>query len=141
MRTVNLGSGNSFEIHESQKQLPINRYTDFQKYLLQDSGIGSTIADIDKHFKLLDTFLGAGSLEDAMRERHNLHIGLYLQINKINIEHISFACLIHSINGKRLEDFSETHLIQVCRELGEMGLTQEHVGDILENVKKNSILN
>lgn len=141
MRTVNLKFGNSFKIHESQKQLPINRYTDFQKYVLQDSGIGSTIADIDTHYKKLDTFLGAGALEDAMRERHNLHIGLYLMINKINIEHISFACLIHSINGRRLKDFSEKHLEQVCRELGEMGLTQEHVADILENVKKNSILN
>lgn len=141
MRTVKLESGNSFEIHESQKQLPINRYTDFQKYLLQEAGVGSTIEDLDRHFKLLDTFLGAGALEDAMRERHNLHIGLYLQINKINIEHISFACLIHSINGILLKDFSETHLIQVCRELGEMGLTQEHVSDILEAVKKNSIQN
>lgn len=139
MRTVNLKSGNYFKIHESQKQLPINRYTDFQKYVLQDAGVGSTIEDIDKHFKMLDTFLSADQMDDARRERYNLHIGLYLQINKINIEHISFACLIHSINDKELTDFSEGHLKQVCRELGEMGLTQDAVADILKGLKKNLI--
>ncbi len=141
MRTVNLGSGNSFQIHESQKQLPINRYTDFQKYVLQDAGIGSTMDAVDRHYKMLDTFLSGDAIEDARRERQNLHINLYLQINQINIEHISFACLVHSINEKALEDFSENNLTEVCRQLGRMGLTQEMVSDVLENVKKNLVQN
>ncbi len=141
MRTVKLNDGNFFSIHESQKQLKINRFTDFQKYVLQDVGIGSTTDHIDEHFKMLDTFLGAEQIDEARRERHNLHIGLYLQINRINIKHISFACLIDSINGEPLSDFSESNLASVCDQLGNMGLTEEMVSDILEVTKKNLILN
>lgn len=139
MRTVKLDDGNFFSIHETQKQLKINRFTDFQKYVLQDSGIGSTTAQIDEHFKMLDSFLGSEQLEEARRERHNLHIGMYLQINRINIKHLSFACLIDSINGEPLTDFSEANLRLVCDQLGEMGLTEQMVSDILEGVKKNLI--
>ncbi len=141
LREVKLTGKNSFLIHESQKQLPINRYTDFQKYVLQDVGIGSTIESVDSHYRMLDTFLTADQTEDARRERYNLHSNLYLLINRINIEHISFACLIHSVNGQVLEDFSETNLIRICEQLGKMGLTQQMVSDILNGVKKNLIQN
>lgn len=141
MKTVNLKHGNSFRIHETQKQLPINRYTDFQKYVLQDAGIGSTLADIDRHFQMLHSFLGAGKVEEAARESHNMHINLYLAINKISTKNISFACLIESINDKPITDFSESNLIQVCNALGEMGLTDEMLSDLLGDLKKNLILN
>lgn len=140
MRTVKLDDGNFFSIHESQKQLKINRFTDFQKYILQDAGVGSSTDHIDEHLKMLYSFLGAEQFEEAKRELHNMHIGMYLQINRINTKHVSFACLIDSINGEPLVDFSEANLIKVCNQLGEMGLTEQLVADILEDVKKNLIL-
>lgn len=140
MRIVNLDGKNRFSIHESQKQLPINRYTDFQKYVLQDVGIGSEMSDVDGHFKKLDTFLSFDQIEEARVERYNLHMNLYLMINKINIGHLSFASLVHSINDKQIKDFSEENLKRICIQLGEMGLTQQMLEDIMKGIKKNLIL-
>lgn len=140
MRTVTLETG-SFIIRESIKELPINRYTDFQKYIIQDAGIGSTMRDVEEHFRMLDRFIALGQIEEAARERYNLHFNLYLGINKISIRHITFGCLIDSINDVKITDYSEANLQNVCDQLGAMGLIEEQVADILEEVKKKSILN
>lgn len=138
MRTVKI-SGGKFEIRETPKELPINRFNDFQKYMIQDVGIGSTMADCERHFQQLDTFISHGKIEEAARERYNQHYGLVLAINRINITHLSFAVLIHSVNNRPIKDYSETNLKKVLEKLGDMGLTQAHVEDILEDLKKNSI--
>lgn len=140
MRIVNLQGGKQFTIRQSIKELPTNRFTDFQKYLIQAAGIGSSMSDVDHHFKTLDEFLRLGKLEEAQRERYNLHFNLYLAINKISIRHICFGVLIDSVNGTTITDYSEDNLTKLVDDLGVMGLTEEMVSDILETVKKNSIL-
>jgi hypothetical protein len=141
MREVSLPGGGKIKIRESSKELPIDRFTDHQKYLMQDAGIGSKLGDVDQKYHRLDKFLQAGNIEYAIGERQNLHLNLYMMINKITIEHLSFVCLVESINGKRILDYSEENLKKVSKQLGELGLTQGMVADILEDVKKNSILN
>lgn len=141
MRTVELNYGNKFTIRESSKELPANRFTDFQKYVIQDVGIGSDMPSVDKHFRNLDTFISAGKVEEAATERYNLHYNLFLAINSISIRHISFGVLIDSINDKPLRDYSEKSLLELLKKLGRWGLKEEQVADILESVKKNLILN
>lgn len=139
MREVELPGG-KIKIRETIKELPIDRFTDFQKYLVQDSGIGSDMLSVEKHFGMWDRLASAGKIDEAMRERHNLHMNIYLAINRINIQHISFVCLVDSVNGVGVDDYSESAMHDLSKKLGKMGLTQQHVSDILESVKKNSIL-
>lgn len=140
MRKVDLPKGGFILINESSKELPINRFTDFQKYLIQDAGIGSTMGDVERHFGTLDQLLSVGKVEEAARERYNLHFNLHLALNRISIRHLSFLTLVAAIDDNELIDYSEKNLLALSDDLGARGLTEELVVDILESVKKNSIL-
>lgn len=138
MRTLNLKGGN-VELYEGVKEMPVHVFAEFQKYLVQDGGIGSTMDDVTRHYGNLYKLLGAGMAAEAATESYNLYQNLYLAINKINIGHISFACFVHSIKGAPLLDHSETNLRATSVRLGKMGLTQGQVEDILEDLKKKLI--
>lgn len=138
MREVKTDKG-TILVNESIKELPISRYTDFNKYIIQDTGIGSDVHAIMKHFALLDSFLAAGKIDDARRERLNLHFNFVVAINKINITHISFAVLIKSINGQAIDDYSERGLERVCQTIGEIGVGRQELEGILSDVKKKLI--
>jgi hypothetical protein len=140
MRIVKTASGKEFKLRESPKELPINRFTIHQKYLIQASGIGSTMGDITRHLSTLDRFIAAGKLSEAAQERHNLQINIYLSLNQININSLAFAVLVDEVDGTPVSDYSEEGLQRIATQLGEAGLTQEQLSDILEDVKKNSIL-
>lgn len=149
MRIVELPSSNkSVNIRETPKELPINRYADFQKYMIQAAGIGSDWIGVEAHFQKFFRLLGGGFYEDATQEAANLYNNFYLMINKIDIESVAFNCLVDSITHhhvtkdptiEKIEDYSEQGLINLAKRLGDYGLTKEMVSDIVSNVKKKSI--
>lgn len=159
MRTVELiDSKKSINIRETPKELPINRYTDFQKYLVQASGLGSDMASVESHFQRIFRFLGSGLNEEATRETYNLYSNIHLMLNKIDIESVAFNCLVDSIThyktrvnedtGKKetvvdhlehITDYSEAALIALSQRLGGYGLTKEMLSGIVSDVKKKSI--
>jgi hypothetical protein len=140
MRLLKLKSG-TCELWETTKELPARRYNDFQKYLIQDIGIGSEVVDIERHHQNLFRLLGGSQIQEAQTESYNLFQNIVLAIQGINIKHISFACFVHSINGKAVTDYSESNLKNVINKLSDIGLTQGHVEDILEDLKKKLIPN
>lgn len=140
MREVLTDNG-KFKICESIKELTIDRYSDFQKYLLQDSGIGSTIEDVYRHSEKIDVFIASGKIAEAATERSNQHFNFYLMLNKINITHLTFATLVDSIDDVKIDDYSETALIKVCDQLGKVGLKREELEDVLTDIKKKLIPN
>jgi hypothetical protein len=140
MRVVKLNTGKEITLRESPAELPINRFTIHQKYLIQAAGIGSTVGDVDRHFNTLDRFLAAGKIAEAAQERYNLHINLFLALNEINITHLAFAVLVDSVAGQPVSDYSEAGLKRIAEQLGQAGLTESELREILSDVKKNSIL-
>lgn len=140
MREISVDHG-KFKFSESIKELTIDRFSEFQKYILQDAGMGSDIDAVYKHFEKLDVFLAAGKLEEAIRERSNQHYALFFMLNKINITSLSFAVLLYSIDDVRVEDYSETNLLRICERLGRDGLSRGELESLLEDVKKNLIRN
>lgn len=121
--------------------MPIHLYAEFNKYLVQDAGIGSDGPSLNTRFSTLFQFVANGMMDEANTECYNLFSNAYLQVNKISIKDLSFACFIESINGEELTDYSEDNLIKVCQDLGRMGLTRGMVDDILQDLKKNWIRN
>lgn len=140
MRSIETPQG-KFIIQESIKELPIDRYSEFQKYIIQDAGIGSTIEDVYKHSEKIDVFLSTDKIQEAINERANQHFNFFFMLNKINIRHLSFAVLVDSINDQPILDYSETNLLKVCERIGKLGLTHEGLCSILEDVKKKLIPN
>lgn len=139
MKVLTLTTGLEVTIHESIKELTADRYKDFQKYLIQSAGYGSTMEDVDRHFRNLDVFLNTGKIEEAIQERENMRMNMFLMLNKINIDHAAFACLIDSVNGIKVTDYSENNLLSIVQMLGEHGLLQTQVEEIISDVKKKSI--
>lgn len=152
MRIVELpGSNKSVNIRETPKELPINRYADFQKYLVQAAGLGSDMTMVEEHFSRFFRLQAGAFYEDATREAFNLYQNIHIMLNKIDIESVAFGCLIDSIThftgSKKLEDatvekitdYSEDGLVTLANRLGEYGLTKEMVSEIVSNVKKKSI--
>lgn len=139
MKTIQLGK-NVIEIFDDIKEFPITRYKDFQKYLVEDSGIGSNMGAVNKHFEMLDRFLKAGKLSEAQQERDNLHMNLFMMIEGISITSVSFCCLIHSINGDVVKDLTEEGLKAMGEKLADHGMTSGQLDDLLEDVKKKLIL-
>lgn len=140
MREIICKNG-SFLINETTKELPINRYKDFQKYLVQESGIGSDINGIDNHFKNLDLFLQSNKIQEALVERYNLHINFYLIFERMDIKSLAFASLVDSINGQEVTDFSERNLLKISDQLGAMKFKRGQLENILQELKKKLIAN
>lgn len=152
MKIVELpGSNKTLHIRETPKELPINRFADFQKYLVQAAGLGSDMGHVEEHFGKFFRLQAGAFYEDATREAYNLYQNIHLMLNKIDIESVAFNCLVDSITHykdikkpetkevEKIVDYSEQGLIDLARRLGEYGLTKAMVSDIVSEVKKKSI--
>ena len=114
----------TLKMYDDIDQLPVERFNKANKYWMLHDNIGSSIADFDaNHFNKLA--LLAGDKAKCIAEMNNFRILVFNIMNEINVEHLSFACLVYSINDKEQTDLSENALRNILTELSERGLTQE----------------
>jgi hypothetical protein len=125
--------------YSSVKELPIDLSKKMNNYLLQETGIGSTIADIDDRMERVMIYLAGDKNKEALEEMKNLRYALFSCINELSYQSMAFGCLVHSINGKEVTDRSTEGLKKMIRELSAKGLSVEHVRGVMEEVKKNLI--
>lgn len=125
-------------LYASIKEMPIKLYNITQRYLLQDMGIGSDMNAIDDHFKSLDSFLAAGKIEDAKRERENQRFAFYTMLEGVNYKSLAFGCHIHSIDGVEITDRSEEAISAM---LDGLDVNIDFIEETLQEVKKNFSMN
>ena len=129
----------TIKLYDNIDQLPVERYNKANKYWMLHDNIGSSISDFDtNHFNKIA--LLAGDKEKCKAELQNWRILVYNIQNENNVEHLSFACLIHSVNGEEVTDLSEGSLKAVLKDLSDKGLTQELLKKKLMKQGKESIL-
>jgi len=128
-------------LFNSIEELPIKRYIAFQKYSLLDACVGSTFADVIRHFEKIDYFLEHNKVNEAKQERLNQHTAMYLQVQEMNTKMLSFACLVESINGTIYRDFTEEGLQETSEKLQETELTTGKIDELLSSLKKKLIQN
>lgn len=133
MKEVKLG-GHRVKIYDSIDELPIKRFHVYNKYLLIDAGIGSEISDFDHHIERMVAFLTKGDKDNANKELQNLRQNVYLIMNGQNIRHLSFACLVASIDGQKTDDISPDGLAKVLKKLG--GVPRGEFSEAAASVKK-----
>ena len=103
--------------------------------LLQDSGSGSTLADIDKrHFKL-DNYLKAKNFAASIQERKNLHLSMFNTLMGLNFESLAFACLIKSIDGEEVEIETDEDIERASKKANKIASHKE-VEEFVFNTKK-----
>lgn len=128
-------------LFESIYELPARLYNQFNKYMLQEQYIGSTMKDVDSHLGKFDMWLKQKKYDKLALERVNLHLNFFTAMNAFNFKHIAFGCFIHAIDHNTIDDYSEENLHLLINKLSDKGLTQKMVSDIIEDVKKNLTLN
>lgn len=111
-------------MYDDIDQLPIQRFTQANKYWMLHDSIGSSIEDFDKNHYTKFTLI-AGDKDKTLKELANFRILVYNIMNDLNVQHLSFACLIYSVNGIEVTDTSEESLTKLLENLSRLGLTQD----------------
>lgn len=126
------------KMYDNIDQLPIERFNKANKFWMLHDHIGSSIGDFDAiHYSRLA--LLAGDKEKCLAELANFRILVFNIMNELNVEHLSFACLVHSIDGQECDDLSDTALKGVLKRLSDYGLTQELLKKKLQRQGKASM--
>jgi hypothetical protein len=133
--------GGTVHIYKSIKELPIRLSKEFQKHLLQDIGIGNTLQDIDDHLEKLFVHAQRSDWKSVMEETKNMRFNFFSMLSGLDFKSSAFCCLVHSINGERILDYSAEGLTRIADTLSDMGLTGEIAETQLDEVKKNLIPN
>ncbi len=127
---------NRVELWDSTDELPMPRYHKFNKYLLFESGIGSTREDVDQHLMALSQMVAREDRFHAHQEILNLRQNLYFMIDDFHPKSMCFAVMIKSINGKPCDDISEFGLQKTLAKLNQHGLAFGLVKATVEYLKK-----
>ena len=133
MREVEL-NGHKVRLYDSIDVLPITRFHVYNRMLLVDAGIGSDISDLDNHLERAVRYIKGGDRDNAAKELENLRQNVYMVITGQNVRHLSFACLVESIDGEPCDDLSQEGLTKIVEMLG--GATRKEMTEVLTSVKK-----
>lgn len=104
-------------VYDSIDEMPIINFQKYNKYLLIDSGIGSDADDIDAHIVKIAKFIKANNNKKALQELQNMRQNMYMVNNEISPKYLAFAALIHSIDGKEVNDLSDDGLKKLLQDL------------------------
>jgi len=124
-------------MYDSREDLPVVRDMAYQRFIAIDANIGSSINDILAHISQLTRLLEKEDNKAAIVQLQNYGQALVFIITKTSPENLAFAALIHSINGKRVTDYSDENMKEILKDLSGHGLTVGIVKNFLTYVKKN----
>lgn len=133
MKTVNI-LGKKIELYDAIEDLPIVRYNKYNKMLLIDAGVGSDIADIDRHIEKAMRYARSRTPELAVTELQNLRQNLYLVQSEVSPRHLAFVVLVKSIDGEPCDDLSEDGLRKTLERIADMPVSK--LVALLEAAKK-----
>lgn len=130
-------NGNYLELYDSIRELPIDRFNEYNRYLMLDSGIGSGGDDIARKVGSIQSYLNIEDIETASKELQNLYHALTFTVKNVSPKMYSFCVLIKSINGKEFGgDLSKERLDEVIKNLGKKGFTYAKLEGALDYIKK-----
>jgi hypothetical protein len=124
-------------MHDSPRTIPESRRTEHDYYALIESGIGSTLEDVDRHFQTMAGLVGSTDVATQMNALNNAR---YLFDNLLAKEYaprsLAFCCLLESINGERWLDYSPDGLNALIERLSSLGVGTDVMLDIWLDLKK-----
>lgn len=126
-------------LYDSIENLPMDQFSKMQKYQMIESGIGKDLAGFDKHLESTAEYLKHDKKDKAIGELKNLRHLFWNILNEVDPSQLSFCCMVFSIDGIEIMDYSETSLLIIRNKLSDCGLTQKIIAD--QVVKKKSMMN
>lgn len=133
MKTVSINT-HLLKMYDSVDEMPIVNFQKFNKLLLLDSGIGSTVDDVDTHLSHLASLIKS-DIDKAQIEIQNLRQNLAMIVLNISPKFMAFVPLVAEIDGKPLTDLSDENCIETLKLLNTK-VSSSFITTIIENVKK-----
>lgn len=134
MKTITINN-KTVKLYESIDEMPIVNFQKYNKCVLIDSGIGSDIDAVDSHVINIAKYLTSSKSNDkALQELQNMRKNLHMIVSEISPKYMAFAALVHSINGIKNTDLSDTRLAEILTEIRD--IPHGVLVDILEGLKK-----
>ena len=124
------------KIYDSVEELPINRFQDFNRWLMLDAGIGSDAESINLRLGNIAKLLNLEEKNEALKEVANLSQSMAFVMSKLSPEFNAFICLCDSINGKKVNDLSDEGIKGYIEILSRTKVPIWKVREWLEEAKK-----
>lgn len=124
--------------YDSINELPITRYHVYNRMLLVDSGVGSSISDFDSHLERIMAFLADKKSDEAIQELNNLRQNVYLVQSELTPKHMAFAAIITEVDDKPCDDISDEGLkatLQLLKDV-KVGSIDEELTDIKKKIEE-----
>ena len=118
-------------LHNDIDQLPVSQFNKINKLWMLNDDLGSSFDDIDK-VHLTRLYLSADDPVKVKKEIDNLRVLIYNILNDVDPLSLSFAAMIHSINGEEVTDYSDENLKKIIDKLSKSGLS---AGTLKKKVK------
>lgn len=132
MKKANV-NGYILELYDSIEEMPIINFQKYNKFVLVDSGLGSDIDSVDQKLINLARLIKSDKAK-AQQELQNLRQTMHLIVSGVSPKHLAFAALIHSIDGVRVTDLSDSNLKEILTKL--KSIRQGWIAKFLEYLKK-----
>ncbi len=116
-------------------ELPVVRFNVFQRFLLIDAGIGSTVEDADRHAARIQTYIENKLYEKAAIEAQNLRQNVRYVMECITPKDLAFCALVYSVNGKAHTDLSDEGN-SALRDRLHKNLSRRWLDRMIDGVKK-----
>ncbi len=110
-------NGVKVEMYDGIDELPIARFHKYNKMLLVDAGIGSDMADFDRHLAKAAGYIGKGDRDNAVKELENLRQCVNAVQQGLSPRHLAFAALVKSIGGEPCGDISDDGIRRTAERL------------------------
>jgi len=135
MKTERFGK-HTVMLYETIDELPVDRFTAWNKYMMLDGALGSTFEDIDRlHLSQLTMVIDDKA--KALQQITNLRELVFSLVNQVNYQHHAFCCMIYSIDGDLIIDYTDTGIKETLVKLNKIGATN---GDIKKKIHHGSSL-
>jgi len=126
-------------LYDSIKEMPSDRYNEYNKMVFLDFGVGSTIKDFNNHFSKLHAYLKNDKRDSTLQEMSNIYQNFFYAINKIGIWSYCFCTFIKKIDGEPYDKVELSDYRDTMKYLSDSGLSTNSCTVIIEDVKKNLI--
>lgn len=132
------------EIYDNIKELEMQRMNLFKKFIQIDLGLnpepGKPLGFVDEMVSKSIQFARAGKQTESEQELSNLRQSLWQKAIELNPAYLAFACIVKSIDGKKVDINSDVDVSEVNELILKKKLKDSEVLETNEYVKKNFLM-
>lgn len=127
-------NGHKLKVYDSIDELPIVNYQKYNKYLLIDSNIGSTLDDYHNHISKMIMYIKDNNLAELRQELVNQRQLMFMINQEISPKYLAFTALIAEFDDKPVDDLSDDNLKDLLSKLKRA--KHSFINNIVQKIKK-----